>query len=57
MKRKDYNLAKSEIRRLLKDIDSLFEPNHVYGFNSDVYRAACNLHYVVSNLCDDLVAS
>lgn len=55
MRRKDYNLAKSEIRRLLKEIDGSFEPNHIYDLNSDVYRTACNMRYVVCVLCDDLV--
>lgn len=55
MKRKDYNLVKSEIRRLLKEIDSSFEPNQFYDLNSDVYRSACNLRYVASVFCDDLV--
>lgn len=55
MKRKDYNLLKSEIRRLLKELDNSFESNHVYDEYSDVYRTACNMRYVVGILCDDLV--
>lgn len=55
MNKKDYNLAKSEIRRLLKELDISFEPNHIYGVDSDVYRIACNLRYVVGVLSDDLV--
>lgn len=55
MKRKDYNLVKSEIRRLLKELDNSFEPSHVYDVDSEVYRTACNLRYVVRVLSDDLV--
>lgn len=54
MKRKDFNILKSEIRRLLKQIDDSFVPNHVYDETSVILRDAANLRYVVSLLCNDL---
>lgn len=55
MQRKDYDLVKSEIQRLLNEIDTSFEPDKDYDISSDVFHAACNLRYVVNTLCHDLV--
>ena len=55
MKRKDFNLYKREIRRLLKQIDDSFVPNHVYDETSNILRDAANLRYVASLLCNDLI--
>ena len=54
MKRKDFNLFKSEIRRLLKQIDDSFEPNQFYAESSKILHDAANLRYVVSVFCNDL---
>lgn len=54
MKRKEFNLLKSEILRLLEQIDDSFVPNHVYDEYSAISRDAANLRYVVSLLCNDL---
>lgn len=54
MKRKDFNLYKSEIRRLLKQIDVSFVPNHVYDEDSRICCDAAALRYVASVLCNDL---
>lgn len=56
MKRKDFNLLKSEIRRLLKQIDTSFVPNHVYDGASKVSRDAANLRYVADLLYKDLIS-
>lgn len=55
MKRKDLNLYKSEIRRLLKQIDRSFYPNHVYDKSSSIYSNAATLRYVADALCRDLI--
>lgn len=55
MKTKDFNLCKSEIRRLLKKIDSGFVPNRVYGKDSVLFHDAVTLRYVVVVLCSSLV--
>ena len=55
MKRKDLNLYKSEIRRLLKQIDRSFYPNHVYDKSSSICSDAADLRYVVDALCRDLI--
>lgn len=55
MKRKDFNLYKSEIRRLLKQIDRSFYPNHVYDKSSSIYSDSATLRYVVDALCRDLI--
>lgn len=55
MKRKDYNIIKSELRRLLREVDRSFVPNHVYDKDSTLYRSACNLRYVADVLCSSLV--
>lgn len=55
MKRKDLNLYKSEIRRLLKQIDRSFSPNHVYDESSSIYSDAAALRYVADVLCRDLI--
>lgn len=54
MKRKDFNLCKSEIRRLLKQIDSSFVPNHVYDKDSNLFHDAAALRYVADVLCSSL---
>ena len=55
MKRKDFNLCKSEIRRLLKQIDTSFVPNHVYDKDSNLFHDAVVLRYVADVLCSSLV--
>lgn len=55
MKRKDLNLYKSEIRRLLKQIDRSFYPNHVYDKSSSICSDAAALRYVADALCRDLI--
>lgn len=55
MKRKDMNLYKSEIRRLLRQIDRSFVPNHVYDKSSSIYTDAAVLRFVVDALCRDLI--
>ena len=55
MKRKDMNLYKSEIRRLLRQIDSAFYPNHVYDTTSSICSDAAALRYVVDALYKDLI--
>ena len=54
MKRKDFNLFKSEFCRLLKQIDDSFVPNHVYDEDSKVCCDAAALRFVVDCLCNDL---
>ena len=56
MKRKDFNLYKSEIRRLLKQIDDSFVPNHVYDEKSKVCCDAAALRFVVDTLYRDLIS-
>lgn len=56
MKRKDFNLYKSEIRRLLKQIDDSFVPNHVYDEESKVSHDASALRFVVYTLYNDLTS-
>lgn len=55
MKRKDMNLYKSEIRRLLRQIDRSFCPNHVYDKTSSICSDAAALRYVADVLCRDLI--
>lgn len=55
MTRKDLNLYKSEIRRLLRQIDRSFYPNHVYDKNSSIFSDAAALRYVADALCRDLI--
>lgn len=55
MKRKDMNLYKREIRRLLMQIDRSFYPNHVYDKTSSICTDASALRYVVDALCRDLI--
>lgn len=54
MKRKDMDLYKSEIRRLLRQIDNAFYPNHVYDKTASICSDAAALRYVVDALCRDL---
>lgn len=55
MKRKDLNLYKSEIRRLLRQIDRSFDPNHVYDESSSICSDAAALRYVADVLFRDLI--
>lgn len=55
MKRKDMNLFKSEIRRLLKQIDCSFSPDHVYDKNASICSDVAALRYVVDALYRDLI--
>lgn len=56
MIRKDFNLYKSEIRRLLKQIDDSFVPNHVYDEGSKVCLDVLALRFVVNTLYRDLIS-
>ena len=55
MKRKVLNLYKSEIRRLLMQIDRSFYPNHSYDKSSSICSDAVALRYVVDALYRDLI--
>lgn len=55
MKRKDYNLYKSEIRRLLKQIDVSFQPNYTYSKHSSISPDVATLRYVLDTLYNDLI--
>lgn len=55
MKRKDLNLYKSEIRRLLRQIDRSFYPNHAYDESSSICTDAAALRYVADALYRDLI--
>lgn len=56
MKRKDLNLYKSEIRRLLRQIDRSFYPNHVYDESSSICSDAVALRFVADALYRDLIS-
>lgn len=56
MKRKDLNLYKSEIRRLLRHIDRSFYPNHVYDECSSICSDAAALRFVADALYRDLIS-
>lgn len=56
MKRKDYNLYKSEIRRLLKQIDVSFQPNYAYSKHSSLSCDVAALRFVVDTLYNDLIS-
>ena len=55
MKRKDFDLFSSEIRRLSKQIDDSFVPNHSYGKDSSLCCNVATLRYVVDVLYKDLL--
>ena len=55
MKREDYNLIKSEINRLLRQIDSSFEDDCTYSKDASIVRDVANLRYVVHCLYNDLI--
>lgn len=55
MKRKDYKIFKSEIKRLLREIDSSFLPNFTYRENSSLVRNVANLRYLVDGLYNGLI--
>lgn len=56
MKRKDYNLFKSEISRLLKQIDVSFEPNYAYSKHSSLSCDVAILRFVVDTFYKDLIS-
>ena len=55
MKRREYNLYKSEIRRLLKQIDVSFQPNYAYSEHSPILCDVATLRFVVDTLYKDLI--
>lgn len=55
MKRKDYNMYRSELRRLLKKINDSFVPNHVYGKDSQIVCDVAALRFVANTLYEDLI--
>lgn len=55
MKRKDFNVCKAELKRLLSAIDNSFVAGHVYDKSSSLYLDACSLRYVADCLCKALV--
>lgn len=57
MKRREYNLYKSEIRRLLKQIDVSFIPNYAYSKHSSLSCDVAILRYVVDTLYKDLITN
>lgn len=49
------NLYKSEIRRLLRQIDRSFYPNHTYDESSSICTDAAALRYVADAFYRDLI--
>lgn len=55
MKRKNMNLYRSEIRRLLRQIDRSFVPGVVYSPDSLVVCDASALRFVIDSLYKELI--
>lgn len=55
MTRKDYYLFKSDLSRLLKQIDVSFQSNYAYSKHSSLSCDAAILRYVVDTLSKDLI--
>lgn len=55
MTTEDYNLFKSEIFRLLEQIDVSFQPNYAYSKHSSISCDVATLRYVVDTLYKDLI--
>lgn len=57
MNKKEFNLCKKEIRRLLRELDRSFIDGVVYSSDSVVYRDASHLRYVAIVLAESLICS
>lgn len=57
MRRKEFNLCKKEIRRLIREIDRSFVDGVVYPPDSAIYRDASHLRYVAHVLSPALLQS
>ena len=56
MTSKDYNLFKSEIIRLMEQIDVSFKPNFCYTKHSSISCDVAALRFVVDTLYKDLIS-